>query len=128
MNALDYLNNGKVIVWEDTYSVVKAKHTVDRCFTTVVDWNEITLIQRTIDVDEDNVIEREDGWIILTFDMVLPFELTGFLAEVAQVLAEAEIAIFAVSGFSTDHVLVKEGDLEEAIAALERLGAQVVRL
>lgn len=128
MQALDYLNNGKVLVWADTYSIVKAKHPVTECFAMITDLQEITVIQRTEKVDEHNVEEREDGYVIMTFDMVLPFELTGFLAEVAAVLAEAEIAIFAISGFSTDHVLVKEEDLEEGIIALERLGAEVIRL
>ncbi|MFK7934140.1 MAG: ACT domain-containing protein [Saprospiraceae bacterium] len=128
MQALDYLNNGKVLLWADTYSIIKARQPVTDCFAMVTDYQEITVIQRTDEVDENNVEEREDGYVILTFDMVLPFELTGFLAEVAAVLAEAEIAIFAISGFSTDHVLVKEADLEEAVAALERLGAVIVRL
>lgn len=128
MQALDYLNNGKVLIWADTYSIVKTTQPVVDCFAMIRDYQEITVIQRTDAIEEQYVEEREDGYVILTFDMVLPFELTGFLAEVAAVLAEAEIAIFAISGFSTDHVLVKEGDLEEAVAALERLGAVIVRL
>jgi uncharacterized protein len=57
--------------------------------------------------------------------MVLPFELVGFLAKVSQVLADEKISIFAISAYSTDHILVKKKDLEKAIKKLESLGCVV---
>jgi len=69
------------------------------------------------------LIRREEtGWKIITFDVELPFELTGFLAVVAGVLAEQGTPIFALSAFSTDHLLVREVDLETAVQALVGLG------
>jgi hypothetical protein len=76
-------------------------------------------------VDPENVIEEEKGWKILTFEAVLPFELTGFLAAVASVLAEKGIPIFALSAFSTDHILVKEEKLTQCLEALSQLGVAI---
>lgn len=60
----------------------------------------------------------ETGFRLLTFDIVLPFELTGFLALISTILADAGISIVALSAFSRDHILVKQGDLSAALAAL----------
>ncbi len=71
------------------------------------------------------IIEIEKGWKILTFDMVLPFWLVGFLAKVSKVLADEKIPIFAISAYSTDHILVKEKDLARAGEKLKELGCIV---
>ena len=75
--------------------------------------------------DEKNVIEIEKNWKILTFDMVLPFGLVGFLAKVSKVLADEKIPIFAISAYSTDHILVKEKDLARAEEKLKELGCTI---
>jgi hypothetical protein len=56
--------------------------------------------------------------ILQTFDFSVP----GILASVLQPLANAGIGIFATSTFSTDYVLVKAGDHEQAIAVLRAAG------
>ena len=55
---------------------------------------------------------------LLTFDVELDFSVVGFLAEVARILAEAEISIVALSAFSRDHVLIKQADLPKALKVL----------
>ncbi|MDT3436086.1 ACT domain-containing protein [Haloarcula sp. 1CSR25-25] len=57
--------------------------------------------------------------------MDLPFELVGFLATVASALAEVDISVFVISTYSTDHVFVKEDDLDAAVLRLENLGCTV---
>lgn len=57
----------------------------------------------------------------------LPPNLVGILLAIADPLAEAKIAIFAISTYDTDYVLVKAADLDRAIAALERAGHEVSR-
>ena len=42
-----------------------------------------------------------------------------------KVLADEKIAIFAVSAYSTDHILVKEKDLARAEEKLKGLGCVV---
>ena len=58
--------------------------------------------------------------------MVLPFGLVGFMAKVSQAFADEKISIFAISAYSTDHVLVKEKDLNKAIKKLKNLGCEII--
>ena len=53
------------------------------------------------------------------------FSLTGILLAVAGPLADAGISIFAISTFDTDYLLVKTGDLEEAVSGLKAVGHRV---
>ena len=60
----------------------------------------------------------ETGFRLLTFEIVLDFNVFGFLAEVARILAEAEIPIVALSAFSRDHILIKQENLAKALKVL----------
>ena len=125
MKAEDYFKNGKVYVWKETFAVVKSKKTYSDAFTNIIDKNETTVIVDQSKFNEKDAIEIERDWKILTFDMVLPFGLVGFMAKVSQALADEKISIFAISAYSTDHILVKEKDLNKAIKKLENLGCIV---
>ena len=59
---------------------------------------------------------------IITFEADLPNDLTGFLAIVSEALAVAQVPIFVVSSFRTDHVLVREDDVRRARNALASTG------
>ena len=125
MKAEDYFRNGKVYVWKETFAVIKSKKTYPTSFANIIDKNETTVIIDQSKFNEKDAIEIERDWKILTFDMVLPFGLVGFMAKVSQALADEKISIFAISAYSTDHVLVKEKDLSKAIVKLENLGCKV---
>lgn len=127
MDADDVLAEGSVTVRAGTYAVIKTRRPYPEAFATVDDGEEVTVIVESSDYDPNtpDVIEVQDGWKLLTFDMVLPFELVGFLARVSTVLADAGVSIFAISAYSTDHVLVPEEDVEAAIEQLEELGCAV---
>ncbi|MDO8472030.1 MAG: ACT domain-containing protein [bacterium] len=73
-----------------------------------------------------DVIKREDGWQLFTFELSLPFEVVGFLAQVSTALAKAGISIFVLSSYSTDHILVKADHRDQTISVLTRLGCRVV--
>jgi hypothetical protein len=60
----------------------------------------------------------EQGWQRITFAGPLPWELVGFLADVATRLAAARIPFTSLSGFTTDHVLVRSAQAEVAVAVL----------
>lgn len=60
----------------------------------------------------------EGGWRILSFDLVMDFNVVGFLAEISRILAEADISIFAISAFSRDHLLIKQDNLAKALKVL----------
>jgi hypothetical protein len=60
----------------------------------------------------------EGGFRMLTLDIELGWEVVGYLARVASILAEAGISVGALSAFSRDHLLVKQDDLGKALRAL----------
>jgi hypothetical protein len=69
--------------------------------------------------------EVNQGWRLLTVRGPLEFTLTGIMASLAGSLAAAGVPLFAVSTFDTDHILVKETDLERAVLALREAGHEV---
>jgi uncharacterized protein len=58
------------------------------------------------------------GWRRVTFPGPLPWEMVGFLADVAARLANAAIPFTSVAGFTTDHVLVRAAQADLAVAVL----------
>lgn len=69
--------------------------------------------------------KAETGWRALRVEGTLDFSLTGILSAIAAPLAAAGVSLFAVSTFDTDYVLVREGDLDKARAALTAAGFAV---
>ncbi len=60
----------------------------------------------------------EPGWRAFKVEGPLDFALTGILATLATPLADAGISIFAISTFDTDYLLVRENQLDRAVATL----------
>lgn len=72
-----------------------------------------------------NVVERSDGWRGFRIAGQLDFALTGILSRIATLLAEAKIAIFAISTFHTDYILVKKEQFKKALDTLVMNGYEV---
>ena len=90
------------------------------CFIEKTD-EENSLICETEAVP-DNTAEREDGWKAFRIMGTLDFSLVGILAKISQLLAKAEIGIFAVSTYNTDYILTKEADYDRAVRVLAENG------
>jgi hypothetical protein len=125
MKPETFLKNGSVHVWDQGFAMIRSRRTHPEAFANIIDHNEITVIMDETKVDEEDVIEIQKGWKLLTFEMVLPFELVGFLATVSNAFAEERIPIFAVSAYSTDHIFVREKDLPKAKEKLRTLGCRI---
>jgi uncharacterized protein len=67
------------------------------------------------------------GWRLLTVRGPLEFTLTGILAALTGELAAAGVSVFAISTYDTDHLLVKQADVNLAIQALTEGGHEVHR-
>lgn len=67
-------------------------------------------------------MKSEPGWIAMELVGPFDFSLTGILTKVAVPLAEVGVAIYALSTFNTDYVLIKEEKCEIARAALIKAG------
>jgi hypothetical protein len=123
-----YFKNGRALVARETYAVAKTRRACAGAFALIRDRNETTCIIEESKLRPQPCLGVEGDWRLLTFDMILPFGLVGFIAEVSTALAREGIGIMALSAYSTDHILVKNRDLEQAAAALEKLGLIVRRL
>lgn len=85
----------------------------------VIEETEVTLVARDetfMALEPPTAIER--GWRRITFAGPLPWDLVGFLADVANRLARARIPFTSMSGFTTDHVLVRAAQADVAVAVL----------
>ena len=87
---------------------------------------EISLVCPTAEAPA-RTLAREDGWRGFRIRGTLDFSLVGILSRLSAVLAEAGIGIFAVSTYNTDYILVKEKDLDRALAALAAAGYEIDR-
>ncbi len=127
MKADDFLINGKFYVWKEIFAIVKSRNANPNAFANIVDKNETTVIIDESKFDGKDAIEIDTGWKMLTFDMVLPFGLVGFMAKVSTALTDENISIFVISAYSTDHILVKKKDVPRAIRKIESLGCVIER-
>lgn len=99
------------------------------------DFSKAGFLSATITPDEFSVVceesfvptgcRSEPGWKCLKVRGPLDFGLTGILAGIATVLANADVSIFAVSTFDTDYILVKKNLLKRAVASLNNAGYSV---
>jgi hypothetical protein len=95
---------------------------VARSPLTSVVWtaDETSVVCASVVVPGD--VRASSGWLALQVLGPLDLGLTGILASLARPLAEAGLALFTVSTYDTDYVLVKASSLEPALAALRAAG------
>ncbi|MBA2621481.1 MAG: ACT domain-containing protein [Acidobacteria bacterium] len=136
MNAAELLRKSRVEVAPETFSLVSVRRAdwlkllenselsprMSAPFMIFFDKWEVTLLLDEIDFGAIRHAVRdakiEGNFRLLTFDIELEWNVIGFLAEISKILAEAEIAIGALSAFSRDHVLIKQMDLAKALKVL----------
>lgn len=106
------------------YSLVNPK--AEFSFTGKTD-EENSLVCMTKDVPP-NTIQRDDGWKAFRIQGTLDFSLIGILADIAKLLAEHKISIFAVSTYNTDYILVKKEHYQKALELLENNGCVITDL
>ena len=82
--------------------------------------DELSIVCPQDRVPDDAKAER--GWRCLRVAGTLDFSKVGVLSALAGPLAGAGISIFAISTFDTDYLMVREADLERAVAVLGEAG------
>jgi hypothetical protein len=70
-------------------------------------------------------VRAQKDWRILKLHGPFAFSETGILSSLLAPLAAANVAIFALSTFDTDYLLVSATQLSVAIAALEASGHRI---
>jgi uncharacterized protein len=77
---------------------------------------ELSVVCRAELVPQD--CAQEKGFRLFKVEGPLDFSLTGILATLLNPLAAAGIAVFTISTYDTDYLMVKAGKLDEAISVL----------
>ena len=143
VTARDLLRGAKVVVTPETFTLLSLSR-IDFArllensalspaggapYMILWDQHEVTLMLNQSDFAsiKESVpnAKIENGFRLLTFDVVMDFGVVGFLAEVSTILANERIAILAISAFSRDHILIRQDKLA---AALKILGKHVNEL
>ena len=122
---IEDFSNLKILIAIEDFAVVRSKRFYTDAFANIKYKDEITVIIEEYKIKEEDIIEIEKGWKLITFDIVLGFILVGFVAKISKTLAEEGISIFVLSSYFTDHILVKKQDLNKAVDALEKIGVKV---
>jgi len=143
MNAFGLLKTAKVEVAPETFFLISLPHKdwlkllenpelsprMSAPFMIFRDKWEVTLLLDEIDFGTIRYQIRDaktaGNYRLLSFDVKLDFSVVGFLAEVARILAEAEISIIALSAFSRDHILVRQADLPKTLKVLGNYVAEL---
>jgi hypothetical protein len=63
--------------------------------------------------------KADSGWRALKVQGPLPLTEIGVIASLSAPLAAAGIAVFVISTFDTDYLLIKEADLSKAVRVLD---------
>lgn len=87
--------------------------------------DELSIVaEQDEEVSEDIICSRD--WRIMKIEGPLDLTLIGLIAEVSGIFKDAGIAIFTLSTYDTDYILVKEVDLKNGVTALESSGHEVI--
>jgi hypothetical protein len=70
-------------------------------------------------------VEINKNWRCLKVQGPLGFSITGILASLSMPLASEGISIFVFSSYDTDHIMVKQYELDKAIEVLQKAGHSV---
>jgi len=135
-NVTELLRSARVEVAPETFYLIGLRHEDwrrllenpelsprgDAPFMVLSDAHEVTLLLDETDWRTVRHAARdarvEGGFRLLTFDIVLGWDVIGFLARVTKILADAGIPVGALSAFSRDHLLIKQEVLGEALRIL----------
>ena len=69
MDLENYFTNGKVYIWKETFSIIKSKKPYPNAFANIIDKNETTVIIEQSKCNDEDIIEIEKDWKIITFQL-----------------------------------------------------------
>lgn len=92
-------------------------------YSVTADQDVITVVCRLTDAPEGAEIDQ--GWRAFRIEGPLDTGLVGILDSLLTPLVAAKVPVYALSTYTTDYVLVREGDVRLAINALRVAGHQV---
>jgi len=123
-----YIQSSSFTISEEDYSILQTTIDYEDAFATVRTGDSLTLVvkdkEATYHIPSKEILAIDRDWKLITIENQLPMDLVGFLAAISQALAEAQIPIFVISSFDTDHILIKKDYIPNASRILVNLGFQ----
>lgn len=121
----------KLVLLDEFYSIYQVENwpKKTRClqeedfFSATATDEEISVVCR--DGLISDFLRKEGGWRVLKIDQILDLNQTGIIAKISRCLTEAKIALFAISTFNTDFILIKSENLTSAIQTLKNSGYEI---
>ncbi len=120
-----------LLVLEETFAICSLKRD-----SPLPDWatsSDFFSITRTFDelsivCPQDKVpagVDINKNWRCLKVQGPLGFSITGILSSLSMPLASEGVSIFVFSSYDTDHIMVKQYELEKAMEVLQKAGHTV---
>ena len=106
-------------IMKDTYVYVKTDilEKTDIHFMVSKDKDEITVVTKKENIKELDVLEIVGDYKLIEFKPAVPFQTVGFLAKIAEVIANEGMNILIISTFSKDYIMIKEELCETGVLA-----------
>lgn len=70
-------------------------------------------------------VDINKNWRCLKVQGPLGFSITGILASISMPLSTEGVSVFVFSSYDTDHIMVKQYELEKAVDVLQKAGHTV---
>jgi hypothetical protein len=108
-------NDAAIPAWtnmSDFYSITRTR-------------DELSIVCKQTDIKEVDNIMTDKNWKILKISGPLDLASVGIIADISSLLRNSKIPIFSVSTYDTDYILIKNQNLETALAVLKDNGNSI---
>jgi hypothetical protein len=119
----EIIKTSSIIIHKGRYAYLKAESVPEgKHFMISRDETETTVVTEERFVESVPYKEAVKWFKLFEIKVSAPFIALGFLAKIAQTVADEGLNILIVSTFSKDYILVREETQERAASALAALG------
>ena len=127
MNKIDkeFFKTLRIKVLDGEYSIIQSKKFYPNAFANIKASEHYTVMIDTDKINKKDVLNIAKDFKIIQFETVIPVNLIGFIAEIANTLAKENVSILLLSSYSTDHIIVQKKDLKKTIQSLLKLGVKM---
>ncbi len=120
----EFFKTLKIKVMDGDYSIIRSKKFYPNAFANIKASDAYTVMIESNKLNKKDILSLAKNFKIIQFETVIPVNLIGFIAEIANTLAKENISILLLSSYSTDHIIVQKKDLAKTIKTLEELGVK----
>ena len=115
----------KIKVMEGDYAVIKSKQFYSNAFANIKASDMYTVFIENNKLNKKDFLKTKKIFKIIHFETIIPINLIGFIAEIANILAKENISILLLSSYSTDYIIVMKKDLKKTVETLNKMGIKI---